>query len=128
MNNNLSKWINKKLTETGWSMRELARKLDVSPSHISRIANSEINPSPELAKKMALAFSVPPEDVFRLIGWLPEQTFNDPAEDEMLELFRLLDTETKSHLLVIARDLTEVRSRKRKLVGEEKLDLTKDPV
>jgi transcriptional regulator with XRE-family HTH domain len=120
MNNNLAKWINKKLEETGWSIRELARRVDVSPSHISRIANSEINPSPELAKRMALAFSVSPEEVFKLIGWLPEQSFVDPAEEEILELFRLLDTERKSHLILIAKDLTEIRPRRKKLNTEER--------
>jgi transcriptional regulator with XRE-family HTH domain len=49
------------LNERGWSIRELARRADVTDSHLSRVlrrANYK-TPSADLARRVAVAFGLP---------------------------------------------------------------------
>src|SRR3954468_11158853 len=53
------------LRERGWSIRELARRADVTDAHLSRVLR-QVNyktPSAELARRVAIALELP-EDYF----------------------------------------------------------------
>lgn len=53
--------VPKLLRERGWSIRELARRADVTDAHLSRVLRraSYKTPSADLARRVALAFDLP---------------------------------------------------------------------
>lgn len=67
-------------------VRELARLVDTSPSHISRLESGEVNPSTELMARLARVMGVPDVALF----WLGDSDFGAPHFiDRTQELRRL---------------------------------------
>jgi transcriptional regulator with XRE-family HTH domain len=93
MSDTLSTWVNSELGKRGWSIRELARRADISPSYASRIANGEVTPSADICVSIAKALSIPPGIVFQKAGYLPKTPAGED-DDELQELYmaaKLLD-------------------------------------
>jgi transcriptional regulator with XRE-family HTH domain len=84
MPEDIGEWILKEAEERGWSLREVARRADLSQSGLSHVINGDRNPGPELCLGLAKAFNYPPESVFRKAGLLP------PEPSETGRLRRLL--------------------------------------
>jgi transcriptional regulator with XRE-family HTH domain len=101
------KWLLKELDTRRWSMRELARRTDVSESTISRIVSGKRNPSSALCRRIAEALRVPPERVFREAGLLPDYADESPRTREALYLFRKLPEDERRRILLIMRTLLE---------------------
>ena len=101
------KWLLGELDRRRWSMREFARRCDVSESTVSRIVSGKRNPSSELCRKMAEVLQLPPERVFREAGLLPHSPGDSPAAKEALYLFGQLPEDERLRILLIMRTLLE---------------------
>lgn len=101
------KWLLKELDERRWSMREFARRSDVSESTISRVVSGKRNPSSALCRRMAEVLHLPPERIFREAGLLPSTPEESPRIKEVLYLFRQLPEDERRRILLIMRTLLE---------------------
>lgn len=77
----LGQYITAAREAKSWSLRELARRIGVHYSYITRIEQGHYSkPSPEILKRLANALEVPDEDLFALAGHeLPENLPSFPA-------------------------------------------------
>jgi transcriptional regulator with XRE-family HTH domain len=105
MDNNLATWLNIETETRGWSLRELARRVGVSHTTIINIANQQRRPSADLCRRIALALHVPPEEVFRKAGLLPQLPKQDKATRELNDILPLLTDEELELLLHAARGM-----------------------
>lgn len=55
------------------SLRHLARVTNVSDSYLSQVERGMYQPSPEVLRAIADGLGLPPEALFRRLGWLPEE-------------------------------------------------------
>lgn len=106
----LSLWLREKLAESGWSIRELARRSNISHSYLARITSGEVKPSAEICTAIANAFNVAPEILLRIAGVLPE--FEDEEDLELEALmneWRKLSLEDRIATYLMARSLNQAR-------------------
>ena len=109
----LIQWILDTLQHNGWSIRELARRANVSSVAITNVLNSNRNAGPELCRGLAKATHTPPETIFALAGILPTRpstTDQDRKESELLAYYRALDRASQRALITLARALHEQRA------------------
>jgi transcriptional regulator with XRE-family HTH domain len=95
MTDRLTPWITEKLDKRGWSVREFGRRIGVSPSHASRVANGQVIPSFKLCSEIARAFEVRLQEVLVLAGLIPPEPEEVAGEKKMLYLFRNLPVEDR---------------------------------
>ena len=67
---NFASWLQKELDKREWNHTELARRSEVTPGQISRVANGSRGAGPDLCIAIAKGLNVPREEVFRARGWL----------------------------------------------------------
>lgn len=77
MKTNFNEWLNNEIQKRGWSLRETARKANLSPTLISLTLSGD-PPTFNTCAALAKAFDLPPMDVFEKAGLLPETKKNDP--------------------------------------------------
>lgn len=81
--NTFSEWLNSKLKELDWTQADLARASGLTRATISYYLGSKSKkPDDNALRKIAQAFKLPAEAVFRAAGVLPP-TVNDPWIEEM---------------------------------------------
>lgn len=80
-------WINQELNQRGWSIRELARRTNLYPGTISKVLNYKNKPGQDFCLAISKALKLPPEEVFRRAGLLPDL----PAPLEELSFEELSD-------------------------------------
>jgi transcriptional regulator with XRE-family HTH domain len=79
--------LNEELQRRNWSMRELARRADISHSWISQVVNGNVTASPEFVMLIADAFAQPRDKWLRFAEMLPPLP---PAlEDEQAIVYAL---------------------------------------
>ncbi len=93
MDNVLVDWITKETENRGWSMRELARRANLSHATISNVLSQQRRPGWDFCVGIAQAFQVPPETVFRKAGLLPSKPETSEQAEEALHLFQQLSPE-----------------------------------
>ena len=92
-------WLYAELADRGWSNSELARRVGVTPSAMSRITNRQTQPSFETCIGIAQALGYPPEQVLRKAGLLPPWPgHDDKAIQEVRELMRRLPDDRRQQL------------------------------
>lgn len=92
MRQDLIKWVNEQLKSKGWSMRELARRGDLSAASVSKVLSGKQNPGSDFFVGISRAFGVTLESVERLeqVGTIPENRLNDPELKDLIELAQKL--------------------------------------
>ena len=90
MSDRFANWLKQQIAERGWSVRETARQVGVSPTPISNILSGKGQPGLDVYRGLARAFQVRLEDMLRLAGELPptvqEQRTADPVLDEGIRI------------------------------------------
>jgi len=107
---NLQEWINRKLKDNGWSIRELARRSELAPTTINDVLSQQSNPGITFCLGIARAFREPPERVFRMAGILPSYVIGDTKEEEkkeLLDYFHYLPEGDRHIITTLARTLYE---------------------
>lgn len=107
MTNNLAGYIERELSMRGWSVRELARRSELSAGGISDVMNDRANPGVEFCKGISRALGVAPEYVFRLAGILPRRDKDAELTDEILHYFDQLEHTDKLRLITVAWSFTQ---------------------
>lgn len=82
-------WLLERLKENGWSQADLARHSGLTRGAISNYVNGRV-PDEVALRKIAKAFNIPPENIFRVAGVLP-QTTDDPWINEIAYKLKMLD-------------------------------------
>jgi transcriptional regulator with XRE-family HTH domain len=81
--NTFSEWLNSKLKELDWTQADLARASGLTRATISYyLGPKSKKPDEDALRKIAKAFKLPVEAVFRAAGVLPPTT-NDPWIEDM---------------------------------------------
>lgn len=99
--------IRKKRKELGISQRELSEKLGTSQQTISRIEKTDVeNISSNLLIKLADIFQIPIDFLIR--G--EKSTLFSSQGEEMWEIYKQLDEENRTTLIVLGRRLNEAQA------------------
>jgi transcriptional regulator with XRE-family HTH domain len=80
MTTDLAHWLKGRIDSRGWSLRETARRADLSPTPIASILSGDGNPGLDVYKGLARAFALPLEQVLRAAGELPPVAPGDDAD------------------------------------------------
>ena len=72
VNIQFSEWLVSVMEEKGWSKSEMARRAHISPAAISDILSGRRDPGLLVCQGIAKALKVPPEEVLRHAGLIPE--------------------------------------------------------
>lgn len=67
-------WVDGELNKRDWNRNQLSIRSGVNSGLLTRIMNRERNAGPDTLTRIAQAFDLPPEIVFRKAGMLPEKT------------------------------------------------------
>lgn len=102
-----SEWLQHELHKRNWNQAELARRSQTTTAQISRVMSGEQSLGPTVARKIARALHLPPEEVFRRAGLLPSSSKLPDGTDELLYHYSSLTEEDRKRLLTIARSLHE---------------------
>jgi transcriptional regulator with XRE-family HTH domain len=91
--NKLSEWLAKEMQTRGLSMRELARKADISHTTVADVISGQRSPTCEFCLAIARALDERPERILYLASYLPsEPSIADlditPVELQILNLVR----------------------------------------
>lgn len=86
-------------------MRELARRAGISVATISDVESNKVNIGATACVGVARAFSLPPEQVFRRAGILPDKGDVNEDEEEALYLLRQLPPDRRAYIMVTLRAL-----------------------
>ena len=92
-------WLQNELNSRGWAQIELTRRGGISSGAISKLMSGERKPGPDMCNAIATALNLPPEDVFRAAGLLPQSRDDDPLVREAAYLVGLLSQERKRQVL-----------------------------
>ena len=77
-----SEWLQEALEKKGWKQSDLARAAHLGKGSLSDIVSGRRKVGSEVARAIADALKLPPEQVFRAAGILPPEN-QDPWADEM---------------------------------------------
>lgn len=122
-NQQFANWLSLLLFERNMTQAELARQIGATRQTISNVINVQKGPGNSLLTAISRAFDIPPEEVFRAAGILPDA---DSVEDKMLEtinfkLSSLPDNEREEILRFIDFKLEEKRHHGKEKAGNARL-------
>jgi len=101
-------WLEKQLTEKGWTQAELARRMKVHQAVIGNIVNKKVAMGPDVARKLATALEIPQLVVYKEAG-----IYDEPIEPttmkmaEVMAIFDELPDEDQETLLWLARSFRQ---------------------
>lgn len=78
-----SEWLQEQLDKKGWNQSKLASAAHLGKGSLSDIMSGRRKVGSEVARAIADALKLPPEQVFRAAGILPAEREEDPWVDEM---------------------------------------------
>jgi transcriptional regulator with XRE-family HTH domain len=95
-----SNWLVVQLEQREMTQADLAKKSGITPAQISRIISGRRGIGEDAAQKIAKAFKLPPEDVYRAAGILPPEPTQDSTLYRINHLYHTLkDQSNKSRAL-----------------------------
>ena len=108
MDNDFSEWLLQELKTRNWSQSELAKKAGLHRQVISTyIGGQRQKPDYEILLAIARALKIPPETIFRAVGWLPESKEITPDQERLLYLFNNLTPKNQQYALKLLAALGE---------------------
>lgn len=106
-------WINKEIKERGWSLRELARRSNLSSTAVINVMNQHRRPGTDFCKGVARAFRISPDEVMRRAGILPPSPPKTIRLSEALRLFNSLTESEQESMLIQMKALADEEARRR---------------
>jgi transcriptional regulator with XRE-family HTH domain len=86
------------------SQRNLARMSGVSDSYLSQIERGNYRPSPQVAKALALAFGLKPNQLYTMLGFMdPEGSETATSVEQAIQLDTRLEATQKDALIRVYR-------------------------
>jgi len=86
------------------SQRNLARMSGVSDSYLSQIERGNYRPSPQVAKALAVAFGLKPEQLYTMLGLMDDDSdTSTPSVEQAIQLDAKLEPAQKDALIRVYR-------------------------
>lgn len=104
-------WLLGEMGERKMSQSDLARAAGVTRAAISDVINGRRNPGKDLARGIAVAFSLPPEQVFREAGLLPPAPMVDEEIERIIYEAGKLNDQDKVEVLAFIRMKINLRKK-----------------
>ena len=93
-------WLDNELKQREMSQADLAKKSGITPPQISRIISGARGVGEDAAQKIAMAFKLPPEEIYRIAGILPPEPNQDETLSRISHLYHTLkDKASKTRAL-----------------------------
>ena len=92
------RFLDKELAARGWTDYQLAKRAGISPSVISRARTGTL-PKWEASERIAHAFQIPVETVFRMAALLPPLSIDSEKMGLLSYYFAKLDEEEQEEVL-----------------------------
>jgi transcriptional regulator with XRE-family HTH domain len=86
-------WLRVEREKRGWSQSDLGRATGLGRSLINKLENADQNTTLYNCINIARAFDMPPEDLMRIAGILPQKPNDNPLENKIKYLISKLPTE-----------------------------------
>jgi len=123
--NKFSEWLLGQMKEREWSQSELARSSGLTRSTISYYLSPKSKSPDEAAlRKIARAFKLPPEAVFRAAGLLPQQSPESELINRIIHLTSELTAEDQADIL----EYTQMRHRLAEARGKNDTQATRKTI
>lgn len=90
-----NEWLENELKKRSWNQNQLAKRSGLAHGTISNILNNNKGFGPESLLAIARALKIPPETIFRAVGWLPESKDFTKDQELILHYYSLLDQDKK---------------------------------
>jgi transcriptional regulator with XRE-family HTH domain len=102
-----AEWLQNQLYVRNMTQAQLAREARVSRGAIGKLLKHQsTRPDPETLQKIARAFQMAPETLFRMVGWLPERT-DVPELDELVLVASKMPPPARVAFLNIGKNILE---------------------
>jgi transcriptional regulator with XRE-family HTH domain len=112
-------WLLNELDRQGWQQSEFAREAKITTGTLSNILNGNRKAGWDVCASIAGVLKIPPNEVFRRAGLLPEKNRPDNPEYEALkEVASNLDEDELANALEYARWRYQVQRQKEKSAGD----------
>ena len=106
MDKDFSEWLINELKNRNWSQSELATKAGLHRQVVSSyIGGQRQKPDVEILVAIARALKIPPEQIFRAAGYLPESKDITPDEEQLLYQYRLLEQDKKEIVVMLVENM-----------------------
>lgn len=99
MKETFSFWLKSQMDEREWSQADLARRSKISPPHIARLLSDTRALGNNGAAKLAKAFNMPVEIIYREAGMLPPQMENQYLYERVVHLFNQLSKSDQMEII-----------------------------
>jgi transcriptional regulator with XRE-family HTH domain len=102
-------WVEHERNSRGWSLRELARKIDKSTPTVADMLSFKKTPSLEMCKALAQVFGKDEVWVLVKAGLISKPTEWEPEDEEMRRVFKELTTVERRALIAAGRAMRDNR-------------------
>ena len=87
-----AEWLQSEMNKRGWSQSDCARSADLNRAVINKLINGKSRPQPATLIAISRAFRIPVETAYRAAGLLPPSPDGDEITNEMLYIFKSLQS------------------------------------
>lgn len=108
----LSTWLQSEMANRDWTQSDLARISGLHRAIISKIVLGGSKPTPETLEAIAKAFKLPPEQVYRVAGILPQTPDVDEETEKIVYESQDLTDQEKEEVLAFIRMKKNLRKKK----------------
>ena len=119
MTSKLDQWLIQEIKDRGWSIRELARRAELSHGTINSVLAGRSKPGIDFCLGIAKALRINPIRVFQIAEILPPAPEETPTSRELLYMFMQLDDENQKRIMSITRTFLEEEKERVIIGGEE---------
>lgn len=107
---NFTEWLMKQIEERDISMREFARRGEISHTSVSNVLAGKTDPTADFCLGVARALKLKPDYVLRKSGHLPPAPdTDDPKVSEAMTLFSKLPAHEQERFLLFMRAIDEAQ-------------------
>lgn len=107
-----SDWLLQELEEREWTQADLSRKSGVSTGQITRVVNGQRGLGKDSLTAIAKALNYPPEQVYRVAGFLPPAINIDEDIEKILHELSKLPKPDQQEVLAYIRMKNNLRKKK----------------
>ncbi len=99
-------WLNSELKIRNLTPADLSRLSGINDGLLSRHLRGKSTPTPKSLRKYALAFKIPIDKLYLLVGYYPTETNSFcNSREELIGIFKKLTFENKRELILMAQGI-----------------------
>jgi len=121
MDDNFSAWLADQLSERGMTQADLSRASGISPTSIANLLNGHRSPGADACSKIAIAFRMPEETIFRIAGIMrPAKDDLSPKKRQLIHMAEQADDDVVEMALAMLEAAWERKKRQAPTNGKRK--------